>query len=262
MKKLNVFSAFLVLLVLSSCGSKEIKKNPVDETIRDMPSDTKFTVILNDMDVEGSFFKTCKHQYKIIEEKGGVLPQQTTGDGISEIFMQEEASVPVERITEWYEVDERFYKQHQDNMGMEIASRGDDGKVSKSVAPAGYSQYVGNDRYGRWENRGGTSFWAFYGQYAFMSRMIGMGGYPIQRGYYNTYRGSYYGTGRAYYGPTSATGGRMYGTNSAYNRSTRPNSSWSKNNSSFKNRVAGRTSRSSSRYGGSSSRSRGGGFGK
>jgi len=262
MKKLNVFSAFLILLVLSSCGGKEFKKNPVDEVIKEMPSTTKFTVILNDMDVEGSFFKTFKHQYKIIEEKIVAVPEQTTGDGISEISMQEDAGVPVERITDWYEVDERFFKQHQDNMGMEIAARGDDGKVTKSVAPAGYSQYVGNQRYGRWENRGGTSFWAFYGQYAFMSRMFGMGAYPIQRGYYNTYRGSYYGTGRAYYGPTTAAGGRMYGTNSAYNRSTRPNSSWSKNNSSFKNRVAGRTSRSSSRYGGSSSRSRGGGFGK
>ena len=139
---------------------------------------------------------------------------------------------------------------------------GENGKLHKNASPPGYNNYVGNEKYGQWENRGGNSFWAFYGQYAFMSSMFNMMTYPVRRSYYNDYRGGYYGTGRSYYGPRTTGGSTYYGTNSAYNKSSKPNSSWSRNTSSFKNRVAGRTSRSSSRYGRSSSRSRGGGFGK
>ena len=193
------------------------------------------------MDVEGSFFHTYMHQYKIIEET--------------------EPGKPEERLTDWYEVSEGYFESHANDMGMEIASRGEDGKLQKGASPPGYNNYVGNPKYGRWENRGGSSFWAFYGQYAFMSSMFNMMTYPVRRSYWNDYRGSYYGTGRSYYGPT-ASGRSYYGTNSDYNRSTRPNSTWSRNTSSFKNRVSSRTSRSSSRYGGSSSRSRGGGYGK
>ncbi|MEM6359513.1 MAG: hypothetical protein AAF149_10645 [Bacteroidota bacterium] len=242
MKVIKATSVLFVVFLLASCGgSKRFEKSPVDNIIRDMPSDRVFSVILNDMDVEGSFFHTYTHQYKIIEET--------------------EPGKPEERLTDWYEVSEGYFESHANDMGMEIASRGEDGKLQKGASPPGYNNYVGNPKYGRWENRGGSSFWAFYGQYAFMSSMFNMMTYPVRRSYWNDYRGSYYGTGRSYYGPT-ASGRSYYGTNSDYNRSTRPNSTWSRNTSSFKNRVSSRTSRSSSRYGGSSSRSRGGGYGK
>ena len=147
---------------------------------------------------------------------------------------------------------------------MEIVSK-QDGKVSKAVAPPGYGSYVGNQRYGHWTQRGGSSFWAFYGQYAFMSSMFRMSTYPAQRSYYNDYRSNYHGTGRTYYGPKGTDGRSMYGTNSAYS-SSRTNSRWNTNssNNSMKQRVQSSTSRSSrsgSRYS-SSSRSRSGGYGK
>ncbi len=242
MKSIKYSSLLFLILLLSSCGgSKRFEKSPVDQIIRDMPSDHIFSVILNDMDVEGRPYHTKSHQSKIIAEK--------------------EPGKPEERLTDWYEVSESLFERHANDMGMEIASRGEDGKLQKGASPPGYNNYVGNPKYGRWENRGGSSFWAFYGQYAFMSSMFNMMTYPVRRSYWNDYRGSYYGTGRSYYGPITS-GRSYYGTNSDYNRSTRPNSSWSRNTSSFKNRVSSRTSRSSSRYGGSSSRSRGGGFGK
>lgn len=240
-KLISRVSIVLALIALAGCGGKKFQKNPVDLIIKDMPSDRVFSVVLNDMDVEGTFFHTYKHEYKIIEE-------DTPGK-------------PTEYIDGWYEVDKHFFEQNVNNMGMEIASRGEDGKLSKGVNPPGYNNYIGNEKYGRWENRGGNSFWVFYGQYAFMSSMFRMMTYPVRRSYYDDYRGSYYGTGRAYYGPT-VSGRPTYGTNSTYTQSSRPNSTWSRNNSSFKRRVASRTSRSSSRYRGSSSRSRGGGFGK
>ena len=238
-----ISSGFILLLLLSlaSCGGKKFTKNPVDIIIKDIPTDQVFSVVLNDMDVEGSFFKTYKHEYKVIQER--------------------EVGKPEEYSAGWYEVDKRTFERHINDMGMEIASRGEDGKLMKGVNPPGYNNYVGNTKYGQWENRGGTSFWVFYGQYSFMRSMFHLGAYPVHRSYYNNYRTTYYGTGRGYYGPT-VSGRSYYGTNSAYNSSTRPNSSWSRNNSSFKRRVTSRTSRSGSRYGGTSSRSRGGGFGK
>ncbi len=241
MKAYKSILPLLALALLCACGGKKFKKNPVDLIIKDMPTQRVFSIILNDMDVEGSFFKTYKHQYKIIEEK--------------------EPGKPEEYISGWYEVDEHFFNQHLNNMGMEIASRSEDGKLHKTASPPGYNNYIGNPKYGHWQSSGGSSFWAFYGQYAFMSSMFRLATFPVRQSYYNDYRGNYYGTGRSYYGPTSG-GSSYYGTNSKYTSSSRPNSSWSRNTSSFKQRVSGRTSRSSSRYSGSSSRSRGGGFGK
>ncbi len=237
------FSIALLAFFLFGCGGgSSYKKSPLDELIRDLPDDEVFSIILYDMDVKGNFFESYFHKYKIIR---GSDP-----DNISEIE------------TDWHEIGEKEFKGYVNDMGMEIAARDSTGKLTKNVAPPGYSNYVGNPRYGHWNNSGGSSFWAFYGQYAFMSSMFNMMTYPARRSYYNDWRGNYYGSGRRYYGPTSS-GGRYYGTNSSYNRSTNPSSSWSRNTSSFKNRVASRTGRTSSnRSSSSSSRSRGGGFGK
>jgi len=249
--KLTVIT--LLLIAISSCGGGKEKfvKNPVDDIVRDMPAERVFSILLYDMNVEGNFFEDYYHKYRIIEEK-------TAGE-------------PEERLTDWVPVSESQFKQHVDDMGMELVSRGEDGKVIKDVSPPGYNNYVGNEKYGQWTQRNGGSFWEFYGKYALMSSMFRMVAYPVNRSYYNDYRGNYYGRGRSYYGPT-AGGSSYYGTNSNYTRTTRSNSTWSNNRSSFKNRVnsrtsrssssTSRTSRSSSRYGSSSSRSRGGGFGK
>ena len=236
-------------LVLYSCGGKKFTKSPVDEIMRDMPAGVPFSIVLHDMEVEGSFFEHYFHQYEIIANDSAA-----TVDG-------EKVMLPSRRLTEFKEVSEDYFKMQANNMGMEVASRDSSGNVSKGVNPPGYSNYVGNRRYGRWVQRDGNSFWEFYGKYAFMRSMFNMMAYPVRRSYYDDWRGNYYGTGRTYYGPRTG-GTSYYGTGSAYTRSSRPNSSWSNNQSRFKRRVQERTSRSGSRYSGSSSRSRGGGFGK
>lgn len=229
----------LISMAIMSCGGSKFTKSPVDEIVRDLPNDEVFSVILYDMDQKGNFSSTYYHKYQIIRE---------VGDDVSEV------------LTDWKEVGEREFTNNVDNMGMEIVARDSAGILTKEVAPPGYNNYVGNPRYGQWETRNGSSFWAFYGQYAFMSSMFRMSMFPVQRGYYNDWRGNYRGSGRAYYGPTG-TGGRYYGTGSGYSRVNNPTSSWnSSRNTSFKNRVASRTSRSSGRT--RSSRSRGGGSGK
>jgi hypothetical protein len=222
-----------------------------------MPAGRVFSIMLYDMNVEGNFVESFYHQYKIIEEI--------------------EPGKPEERTTEWMEVSRDYFRQHQDDMGMTLVSRGEDGQVVKTVSPPGYNNYVGNEKYGSWQRQSnGTSFWAFYGQYAFMRSMFGYGSYPVRRSYYDDYRGNYYGRGRSYYGPKEEDerGGSRYryGTNSRHNQSRSTSSTWCQNRSKFKNKVnsrtqrsstsSSRTSRSSSRYRGSSSRSRGGGYGK
>ncbi len=230
-------------LVLLSCGGGDkFRKSPLDEIIRDMPDDEVFSIILYDMDVQGNFFEKYYHQYKVVR---GSNP-----DDIREV------------TTDWKEIGKKEFNRYVNDMGMEIAARDTTGKLTKSVAPPGYNNYVGNPRYGYWNNSGGSSFWAFYGQYAFMSSLFRMGSYPVQRSYYNDWGRNYRGTGRTYYGPTTG-GSSYYGTNSTYNRSSNPSSSWSRNTSNFKRRVASRTTRSSSSRNRSSGlRSRGGSFGK
>ena len=236
----NIRSIVLLSLVIFmvSCGGSDFVKSPTDDIVRDLPRDEVFSVILYDMDQKGNFSNTYYHRYQVIREIEGEVS---------------------ESITDWKEVSEREFSKHIDDMGMEIVARDSTGTLNKTAAPPGYNNYVGNPRYGRWENHGGTSFWAFYGQYAFMSSLFRMSMFPVHRSYYNDWRGNYYGTGRTYYGP--AGGSRYYGTGSGYSRTNNPTSSWNSNRSStFKSRVASRTSRSSGRS--SSSRSRGGGRGK
>lgn len=241
-----------VILFLVSCGGgEEFTKNPVDILIRDMTNTEAFSIILYDMDADGNFSKSYFHQYRIIKTEDDNLQDSIPGE-------------TTERISEWYAVPRQYFEANVDNMGMEIASKNEDGKVSKIASPPGYSNYVGNSRYGSWQTHSnGYSFWQFYGQYAFMSAMFNMATFPVRRSYYNDYNRDYYGR-RPYYGPTSS-GRTIYGTNGRYTNQTRRNSTWSKNpnRNSFTNRVNNSVSRSNSRYNSSSSmRSRSGGMGK
>lgn len=233
-------------ILLTACSSeKSFQKNPIDDIIKDLNSVQEFSIVLYDMEEKGSWSKDYFHQYQIITTKN---PEADTPE-------------VEEKKTEFLQVSKDYFQRNAENMGMEIVSK-QDGKVNKTASPAGYSNYVGDKRYGQWQSRSdGTSFWAFYGRYAFMSSMFNMMTYPVYRSYYNDW-GGYNRRGQAYYGPTS--GGRSYyGTYGKYNssRSTRYTSS-----NSFRNRVNNRTSRSSrsgSRYNSRrSSRSRSGGFGK
>ncbi len=235
MKKLTFLIA---ILVFGACGSsREYVQNPVDTLIKEMDKEPDFTVILFDMKEEGSFSTTYKHMYKVIK------PAKT------------DDAKPVSTTTDWKEVSKDFFFQHEGDMGMEIASK-KDGKVTKQTAPPGYSNYVGNQKYGQWQSRSdGTSFWAFYGQYAFMSNMLGLMGGPVYRRSYTDYNTNYRGT-RPYYGGTTSK--PLYGTYSSTALKQNPKSNFASKVQSRTSRSSGTSaSRSGSRYSsGSSSRSR------
>ena len=235
-----------VLWILQACSSEEYTKSPLDTLIRDMDRKKNFTIILYDMDVEGSFFSTYKHRYKIITEEA----KNTKGDST-----YNKAIIPKEKISKWYEVTKQEFDKHINDMGMEIASK-TNGKLSKQTAPPGYSNYVGNSQYGEWKQGSNEhSFWHFYGQYAFMSSMMGLVAGPIYRSSYHDYTNNYRNTGRGYYGKTA--GGRtLYGTHSSSVQKSNPNF-YSRYNtkSNFRDKVNSSVSRSSSsasRYGGRS----------
>ncbi|MEN8137722.1 MAG: hypothetical protein ABFR62_04745 [Bacteroidota bacterium] len=242
MKK--VFIIILGIVALQACSSRSFKKSPIDQLITQMDQIKPYSIILQDMDVEGSFSHTYLHKYKIITEDSDGVPQEKT--------------------TGWMEVPEQIFALNENNLGMEIVSKNSEGKISKSAAPPGYGNYVGNSKYGEWRtDNSGNSFWSFYGKYMMMSTMFDLMRRPYYRNDYNHYRsGGYYGS-RAYYGQKTASGSYRYGTNSDYNRQTRK--------SFFERKASKRGWSQSSRRSSSSkatrsrssrSRSRSGGFGK
>ncbi len=221
---------FFVFGFATSCGTKKFKKSPLDNYIVENSQEKQFSVILEDMDVSGTFFNTYQHKYRVIKHK--------------------EDDTPYEQVSDWIEVDEKFFARHEDNLGMVILEKKDQGKISKVAAPPGYG-YVGDSRYGEWRTHNGSTFWGFYGRYMFMSQMFGMINRPVYRNDYDTYRGGGYYGSRNYYGPKKGSGS-LYGTNSQQTRKEKPN---------FFRRRAANTGWSSSRNR-SGSRSRSTGFGK
>ena len=246
--KNNTMRKILLLIIgfatLQACSSSDYKKNPVDELVSKMHDQKPYTIVLQDMDVEGSFSHTYKHMYQVITEDAD--------------------SVPSSKIVGWYEVSEQFFKQNENNLGMEIVSMTREGKLSKSAAPAGYGNYVGNSRYGQWQTgSNGNSFWSFYGKYMMMSTMFDLMRRPYYRNDYSHYRsGGYRGSNRSYYGQKSSTGSYRYGTNSSYNKKTRPDFFQRKASKRGWSSSSRRSNNSSTRSRTSSSRSRSGGFGK
>lgn len=244
MKKLIMIA--LALGFLSGCG-KEFTKSPVDEQITKLNSEKvpMFSIILNDMEVDGFMFKDYKHKYQIIRQFDSVKIKQ--------------------EVTDWIPVSEEFFWENENYLGMEIASKGKDGKIVKAAAPAGYSNYVGNPQYGHWVNGSGGSFWQFYGQYMFLSTMLNMAGGSIFRGDFDDYNRNYR-YRKPYYGKDMA-GGSKYGTYGSYTAKTRPatfNEKLGKIKSGsqgFKEKVNNKVSRSGGR-GTPNVRSRGGFGGK
>ncbi len=248
-KRTKIFSkiAMLVLAIsfLSACISGGgYTEEGLDTVIKNYREEPNFTVLLYDQNYEGSKYL---HQYQVILPVGDTVESKVTG---------------------FYPVSDRFFNANVDHLGMELANK-KDGVVNKTVAPAGYSQYVGNPKYGQWSERNGSSFWEFYGKFAFMNSMFHMFASPARYGYWEDYRRNYAPRGRTYRGPNNT-----YGTQTYMNSRTGKSTSWSQKPTSFRNDVRSRVqrsstasksrvSRSSNRYSSSSSsRSRSGGFGK
>lgn len=228
---MKYFIFLFSVLITISCGSGDhYIENPLELMIGSMSTEKTFSVLLDDMDVKQG---NCYHRYGIVKEsKAGKISASKT---------------------EWLLVDRNFFNKNEKNLGMQLASKDSTGVVSRAVIPGGYDRYIGNQRYGSWQETSGQRTWVFFGQYMFLRSVFGLGYYPAHYGRYNSYYTGYYGTGRSYYGG-SYQGGNYYGTNSTITK---------KNRSGFFERKARNTNwkASSSRSSSSRRSGRGGGFG-
>ncbi len=210
------------------CGGP---RDPVLEMQKALASAPEYMITLEDMREEGSFFPKYYHRYKVVQ-----------GERAKE--------------TGWVEVSADVFQRYEPFLGMALVAKSDQG-VNNTPHPAGY-HYVGNSQYGQWENRGGNSFWVFYGQYSLMRNMLGYGGRSIYRSDYDDYR-SYRERRTPYFGKN-----REWGTSGSVTQQQKPSvfarrkAALAQKNRSFTQKVQSRTGRS---YSGFGSRSRGG-FGK
>lgn len=271
MKKL-VLIAVPVLSIFASCGgssrsSETFTKKPIDDFVKEYYKEDNYSIVLHDMNVDDSGWSNKYfHKYLIIREKDSLMPAiDTVAAADSNYVPSEEAElvntkVPFDSITDWMQVPEKYFKSNENNMGMALVTKDENG-LNKVPSPPGYDNYVGNRRYGHWNG----GFWQFYGQYMFMSSMFGMMSRPVYYNDYGRYRSSYYGR-QPYYGRKTSSGNYSYGTNSSYNKSKNPSffsrrsrtTGWSRSSSSSKTSGTGGSKYKS----GSGYRSSGGGFGK
>lgn len=233
----------LSLVWLPGCGTKSSKRYPnyLHMMQQSLAASKEYSIILEDMKVEGNFVDEYFHKYKLIS--------------VQEITGQEDVQFK-EATTEWFQVSPEQYQQYENALGMVIASKDAEGNETNIAQPPGY-QYVGNERYGRWRTQSdGSRFWEFYGKYALMSSVFNMVSGPIYYRDYSGYR-DHYRRRAPYYGSN-----KQWGTQGTYAKKTHPTffkrqqqrASASKNR--FSNKVKNRTSRSSmsrvrSRSGGS-----------
>ena len=218
----------LIGLLLCGCGGE---RDPVVEMQRSLASAPAYMIVLDDMREEGSIFTKYYHRYLI-----------TQGDKKVQ--------------TEWMEVSEAIYKKYEAFLGMALVAKSEKDGVNNTPHPPGY-HYVGNPGYGRWVDRGGTSFWEFYGQYALMRDLLGWGGgFGMSRYDYDDYR-SYRRDHRPYYGRN-----REYGTQGSVTQRQKPSAferrkqAVTQKKQSFAQKVQSRTSQSRTGFGSSRTTSR------
>lgn len=118
--------------------------------------------------------------------------------------------------TDWERVSAALFEEHEDDLGMTIISKPlgmfEDEQLAEAM-PQGMAE-VGNPKYGEWkQDATGTSFWQFYGQWAFMNAMLG-NNHRYTRSEWDSWRTDYRGK-QGYYGNQDKDGHTAYGTYSS-----------------------------------------------
>jgi len=193
-------SLWLILLATIGCGRAS---DPVQDLSRDLNRYPEYSLVIDDLNVEDGFFPDYFMRFRVMTASG----QRVAG---------KDTLIYETRTTDWQKVSEGVFARYQNYLGMVVAAKASDGKQTglRQAHPPGY-QYVGNPSHGYW---GGGGFWAFYGQYAFMSSMLG--GHRIGRADYGNYRQSS-SSGRGYFGPKTK-GSSAFGTRGSVTQKTRP----------------------------------------
>lgn len=128
--------------------------------------------------------------------------------------------------TGWEAVNASFYEQNLENLGMAILSKPyGEFEPDFQAAPPGMA-YVGNSKYGEWKkDESGSSFWSWYGRYAFFSSLFFFPPHSYSYGSWNRWNTDYR-YKKPYYGQTQT--GNTFGS-----RGTRMKQSPRYQNSTF-----------------------------
>lgn len=212
---------FLLALLMITMYSCKSHVDHIDSLITNNGKYPEFTIQLKDMKEEQDKYF---HKYAVMVGKSMNMqnPKDLT-------FSTSE--------TQWLEVSPKQYEKYLPDLGMVIYSE-KNGVANNVPQPSGYNK-VGDSRYGEWKrDSNGNSFWAFYGQYMFLSNMLG--GRTVYQNDYNTYR-NYRNSGRPYYG-TVQNGKTTYGTTGLSNKDSafqkRVKSLSAEKRSRFQNKLA------------------------
>lgn len=181
-------TALFLLLTAWGCGSD---RPPLEEIRRQLADRSTYSVVLENMKQEGTFFKDYYHQYQV------ATPEKSWATG-------------------WLEVPKEFYQRYAMYLGMTIAGE-KEGESLEAAAPPGY-QYVGDPRYGRWRSGPGGEFWAFNRNTPLYDELEIDIDFPhIYRHDYRRYRNAR-SRGIPYFGSKG-----QFGTQGSYTRKAKPN---------------------------------------
>jgi hypothetical protein len=154
----------LTVVLFAGCTSK--KRAPLINLQQQMKDKTEYSILLDDMKIEGNVFDSYFHKYKVIEFQD---------------------SIPVSRTTDWLQVDEDIYRKYEPYLGMVLLRKDPVNGVQNNITPPGYN-YMGDERYGRWQrDSSGNSFWVWYGQYSLMRSVFGWGSQRVYRNDYDNW---------------------------------------------------------------------------
>lgn len=240
-----MFIGLILFLRACDCGGGGVAQAfELSELTSQLEKYPEYSVILDDMNSEGNFSTDYYHKYRAVYASGA------KGSDGSPTFS--EVNIP------WKRVSESTYKKYENSLGMSLITK-KDGEVNSVEHPPGYD-YIGDERYGRWESNpgGGGSFWVWYGTSRMLRDMYRMGNRGrVDRGDWTTYQ-DYRRTGRTYYGKSNE-----YGTSGSYTKKSNPDffqrrqMRQQSSRESFRNKVNNRSRRTNM----SRTRSRSGGFG-
>jgi len=174
-------------LLLYSCGGSLVPSTPTKEMKQQFESKYAYTVLLADMDLKNDQFK---HKYTIIDI--------------------DSTHTVTSRQTDWKNVNDDFFYQHEANLGMEILSKSPDKKINNIVSPPGFTNFIGNPNYGVW-NELGT--WEFNDKYKGLSKDLEIENLPIYKKEYVDFLMKYK-YNKPHYGEKTHGDSTKYGTRS------------------------------------------------
>ena len=222
----TTLGAFLlaVVFLMWLAGCFVSSRDPVPTLAGELSRFPEYSIVVDDVD-DGLFrnYLRLKSTFRVSEPVG-----EKPSEGKPAQF---------EQRVDTYTVIDRFVGRYEKYVGMVVASKTPDGKLSGyAQAYPPFYQHVGHPQYGHWSSGG---FWVWYGQYAFMRSMLG--GHRVRRDDHDAYVRSR-NRGLSYYGPR--TGGRpTFGADGAVTAKTRPSfyQKYQSKQASFRARAAGRS---------------------